>query len=340
MKWYLYRRLEFYPFHHFLVSEGYVRGKNKVFKWRFKNLFFYFKNGLAYSFRGLKDLENLKAFFGSNLNKPFIKRIGREIRKSADILFQVTKRAFRSKTDLQKKFKEFCNAYKNMFCVFQTPELAEILTPAKGKRTLYRFGLDRDYAARVFAKVEKLSAMGLAKILELPEKSALMLLPGEIERYLADSTLPPNFRKRKSYASLTSNGKTRIYWNKKADQVFFREYLRFVESQKKENRLEGRVAFKGFARGKAFVAWKESDFKKMPTKTILICTMTRYTVVPYLKRAAAIVTDEGGITSHAAIISRELKIPTIIGTQLATNIFKTGDSVEVDANKGIVRKIK
>lgn len=55
---------------------------------------------------------------------------------------------------------------------------------------------------------------------------------------------------------------------------------------------------------------------------------------------AAIVTDEGGMLSHAAIVSRELNIPSIVGTGNATQIFKDGDLVEVDANKGIVKIIK
>lgn len=50
-------------------------------------------------------------------------------------------------------------------------------------------------------------------------------------------------------------------------------------------------------------------------------------------------TDEGGITSHAAIVARELKKPCIVGTKLATQIFKDGDMVEVDAVTGIIRKI-
>lgn len=58
-----------------------------------------------------------------------------------------------------------------------------------------------------------------------------------------------------------------------------------------------------------------------------------------MKKAGAIVTDAGGILSHAAIVSRELKKPCIIGTQTATKAFKDGDLVEVDAVKGIVRKI-
>ena len=58
------------------------------------------------------------------------------------------------------------------------------------------------------------------------------------------------------------------------------------------------------------------------------------------KGGEILLVKEGGITSHAAIISRELNIPCIIGTQIATEVFKDGDRVEVDANKGIVRKLE
>jgi len=59
-----------------------------------------------------------------------------------------------------------------------------------------------------------------------------------------------------------------------------------------------------------------------------------------MKKAAAIVTDVGGITSHAAIVSRELQIPCVIGTGNATKIIKDGDRVEVDANNGFVKLLK
>ena len=59
-----------------------------------------------------------------------------------------------------------------------------------------------------------------------------------------------------------------------------------------------------------------------------------------MARASAIVTDQGGITSHAAIVSRELKKPCIVGTRVATKTIKDGDLVEVNANHGIVRILK
>lgn len=80
--------------------------------------------------------------------------------------------------------------------------------------------------------------------------------------------------------------------------------------------------------------------KKMGTGNILITGTTAPELILACKKAGAIVTDLGGLMSHAAIISRELNIPCIVGTKIATKIFKDGDMVEVNADKGIVRKIR
>ena len=104
--------------------------------------------------------------------------------------------------------------------------------------------------------------------------------------------------------------------------------------------IKGFPASRGKAKGKVRVhlSWiKAVDFDK---GDIIVTGMTNPQMFPYLQKAAAIVTDEGGIICHAAIVSRELGIPCIIGTKVATQILKDGDYVEVDANKGVVRKIK
>jgi phosphohistidine swiveling domain-containing protein len=104
--------------------------------------------------------------------------------------------------------------------------------------------------------------------------------------------------------------------------------------------LSGNVAYRGSVKGTVKIILNESDFGKFKKGEILVASMTRPEYVPLMKKAIAIVTDEGGITCHAAIISRELKIPCIIGTKIATRALKDGDEVEVDANRGIVKIIK
>ncbi len=103
--------------------------------------------------------------------------------------------------------------------------------------------------------------------------------------------------------------------------------------------VKGRVACKGFARGKVRIILSARNLSTFKEGEILVTEMTEPNFVPIMHKAAAIVTDEGGITSHAAIISRELGIPCIVGTQFATKVFKDGDLVEVDAEKGVVRKL-
>jgi len=107
----------------------------------------------------------------------------------------------------------------------------------------------------------------------------------------------------------------------------------------KVNEIQGRPACLGRARGTVKVIMDESGFSRMKEGDILVTSMTRPEFVPIMKKAAAIITDEGGITCHAAIVSRELNIPCIISTRIATQKLKDGDKVEVDADKGVVRKV-
>ncbi|MFH1366572.1 MAG: PEP-utilizing enzyme [Patescibacteria group bacterium] len=103
--------------------------------------------------------------------------------------------------------------------------------------------------------------------------------------------------------------------------------------------IKGMTAQQGKVKGKVRVIRLEHQTALLKTGEILVTSMTDPDMVPAMKKARAIVTDEGGITCHAAIVSRELKIPCVVGTKIATQVLKDGDRVEVDANIGIVRKI-
>ncbi len=103
--------------------------------------------------------------------------------------------------------------------------------------------------------------------------------------------------------------------------------------------LTGQTAYKGNATGPVCLILSKADAKKMKKGDILVTAMTNPELVPIMMLAAAIVTDEGGLTCHASIASREMKIPCVVGTRLATSLFKDGDMVEVDANNGIIRKL-
>lgn len=104
--------------------------------------------------------------------------------------------------------------------------------------------------------------------------------------------------------------------------------------------IKGIVASSGkIVRGKARVLLGTSMIKEMKTGEILITAMTSPEYIPAMHKAAAIVTDEGGLTCHAAIVSRELKKPCIIATHNATKAFKTGDLLEVNTKTGVIKKL-
>ncbi len=104
--------------------------------------------------------------------------------------------------------------------------------------------------------------------------------------------------------------------------------------------FKGSVACRGMAKGLARVILQRSDFAKFNPGEILVAPMTTPDFILLMKKAAAVVTDEGGLSSHAAIVSRELNVPCVIGTKIATKVLKDGDEVEVDANKGVVHILK
>ena len=104
--------------------------------------------------------------------------------------------------------------------------------------------------------------------------------------------------------------------------------------------IKGQIAYPGIVRGRVKIIHSKEMFGKFNIGEILVTSMTTPDFVPLLKKSSAFVTDEGGITCHAAIISRELRIPCVIGTKIATKLLKDGDLIEVDANNGRVKIIK
>jgi len=105
--------------------------------------------------------------------------------------------------------------------------------------------------------------------------------------------------------------------------------------------FKGTAVSFGKTTGKVKVCYSAQDaLKKVNEGDILIASMTLPDYLPAMKKAAAIVTDEGGITCHAAIVSREFSIPCIVGTKIATKVLNDNDLVEVNANHGRIKIIK
>ncbi len=113
-----------------------------------------------------------------------------------------------------------------------------------------------------------------------------------------------------------------------------------IDLTKAEVILSGAAASVGLRSGPVKIIHKPSEIEKVLQGDVLVTEMTSPDYVPAMRRASAIVTDTGGRTSHAAIVSRELGIPCVVGTGKATSLLKTGQIITVDGAQGKIYKGK
>lgn len=122
----------------------------------------------------------------------------------------------------------------------------------------------------------------------------------------------------------------------------YKDYTCLVDDINNDQELiKGQTGSGGKARGKVRVIKNKEDLAgaQFNYGEVLVCSMTAPEYLPLMIKAAAVVTDLGGILSHAAIVCRELKKPAVVGTKNATQVLKDGDFVDVDGDKGVVKII-
>lgn len=148
-------------------------------------------------------------------------------------------------------------------------------------------------------------------------------------------------RRKNGYTSVLVKGVTKIYTG-----LIARKYRNKVrEHFGSVSAFSGTTANAGVVTGKVrVISFSARDYHRQVTAfkkgEILVTGMTRPQIVHLCNKAAGIITDEGGITSHAAVVSRELDLPCIINTRNATKILRTGDLVRLDADTAQVKIIK
>ncbi len=184
------------------------------------------------------------------------------------------------------------------------------------------FPLIREIAKRLNLSITQVKFMTIEEV-----KNALET--GEIN--LAE------INNRMKHCVTISTGKVRLFSGKAADQLAQGIYEEKADAS--ISHITGMPAFSGKVVGTVKIILAASDMKKFNRSDVLVSPATNPNLLQIMKIAGAIVTDEGGVTCHAAIVSRELKKPCIIGTKVATKWLKDGDKVEVDAVKGVVKKL-
>lgn len=172
----------------------------------------------------------------------------------------------------------------------------------------------------------------------IPSNDLLFSTKDELSGFLAGKLDKRILEKRRTKGAFyySKNGKFAFTGND-AEKI-----IHYLESKKKKpvREISGICASPGTLVGRARLIKTASEIKNIRKGEILVTGMTTPDYLIAMKKAAAIITDEGGMTCHAAIVSRELGIPCIVGTQNATQALHTGDLVELHAVNGLVKIIK
>jgi phosphohistidine swiveling domain-containing protein len=146
--------------------------------------------------------------------------------------------------------------------------------------------------------------------------------------------------RKKGYYLASYNGQTA--WFVGDDRKLIDDlnvFTRHLNFDKNIKQIKGNPAHKGKVTGPAKIVLEMEDISKVNKGDILVAVMTFPNFIPAMEKAAAFVTDEGGILCHAAIVSREMNKPCVIATKHATKILQDGDMIEVDGDNGIIKKI-
>lgn len=193
----------------------------------------------------------------------------------------------------------------------------------------------------MYLHYEELFLVEAARRLRIEKRLLLTLCQDDLTALFAGiQPMPPMEDRIRAFGLLADPGKITHY---DADETL-RLWTLYVEPPVAADvtDIRGIIASKGkgLVRGPVCLVLDPRQADHFQEGDVLVTSMTTPEYVFLMKKASAVVTDTGGLTSHAAIVSRELQVPCIVGTKIATQVLKDGDMVDVDAEKGEVRIIK
>jgi len=242
----------------------------------------------------------------------------KELKKIYNNLENSKKRFFKSLKEINPS-KE----YRELFVFINKLNLLRQIKDAGRRRVYY-------YTKFLFEKIAYNLGLEFHELFSIPENEI-------ITRLKTDKI----YDQKKEYLVITKNGEKEIITSNIKSRLI-KEGIT-IEKKIYTDIIKGNIANKGIVKGIirhiTINNW-EQDIKNFKEGEILLSKSTKPDYIPAMKKAIAFITDEGGITSHAAIVSREMGKPCIVGTKNATRIFNNGELVEVNANSGEIKRIK
>lgn len=305
---------------------------------------FFIRNGITDCWARQEDKDN----FGQRLirsvekDKKKIKDIANSLKICARKVFSFIKQNSRKKIDLNI-YDEFWRIMTEYYQYHLSVKyVSDYIAAGELKKYLPLLQKSRIFTEPVFQRQENFAdaiAKQISKDTKMTRELVLCTTKEELRRYFKNSKMPDKALLEERNVQSVLIFELKRYKLFSGHQVENPE--RMLLPRVGQAILRGVAAYKGKVTGRVRIVLHPSKYKgKFKKGDILVTGMTRPEFSTYYKKAAAIVTDSGGVLSHAAIVAREMKKPCIIGTKIATNILRSGDLVEVDANKSIVKILK
>jgi len=262
----------------------------------------------------------------------YIKEIKSLLKSNIDLAFQI-RRIGKTPQLSEIRKQKLINKLKLPKFLRNLIEISETFTYWQDERKKYTLWATH-YGSIFLTEIGKRFGYSLIemKYMFVPEVLALFSGDGHI-------VSKKEAKARRSFSFFYHNGPT--YEIVAGDAAHEAQKVIFSAGIKKNiNDFRGLSASGGKVRGIVKIIKSAHEVNKVNKGDILVAVMTRPDYIMGIKKAAAIVTNEGGVTCHAAIVARELGIPCVIATKIATEVLKNGDLVEVNGNHGVITILK
>lgn len=180
----------------------------------------------------------------------------------------------------------------------------------------------------------------ISRRLSISHKQANYFTTEEAERALLNGVYDEDeLNERRKFSVIWADEyQQKIFYGDEAKEIIDNLDILEDDAESVEGFFKGTCAYPGKVKGNVKIVNSVSDINKVEVGDIMVSLTTYPAFLSAMKKAAAIVTEDGGITCHAAIVARELKIPCVVGIKKFTKFLKDGDVIEVDAISGLIKK--
>ncbi|MBU1037247.1 hypothetical protein KKF32_04450 [Patescibacteria group bacterium] len=296
-----------------------------------------------------------KLAYNPQILKTLYELTEKEIKKTQQIINPlkniITKKNLKSK-DFKHFYIQFKNSFLSFFPLQVFPLLIELSLESEtqklsDKRFINILTKWRKVSHQTEIELENLLSLFLNKGRKHLKIDFIYWTDYEVMNYFTNSKKPKasKISHRKSFylmiRDINLNPPYKIYMGQSAKSAY-KILQKLTEEKVKGSEFKGNPLVKGKVKGEVFLIRNKNDFKRLPANKIVVAKVIEMDDIKVLKnkKITAIITEEGGLTSHIAIASREFMVPLMMGVKGITSNLKSGNLLEVDATKGIIKKIK